>query len=468
MLQKSVLALLTLLWLSPTLAQPQFSCGQGAGQPAPTISYQPGDDADLTLGIKQFEGKILDYLNAAGTDGLQTALNAAGLNGLPDPEGSYFPRTTSDVIEAEFTDDNSPDVLINLTINDPTRYAELLILNTCTNTGYKQLDAILNNAQGDFDMPATAVQYALDINNNQRRDIILTREWPSGMTYSRSLDIYEWDGNKLAQTYSIGPDLGLSPHPLLENRDDDLATLELVVGNTYGYGQSVLNSVNEIPFRRPVEELYHWNGTTYNLVCKRFTDSPDLLVMAVHTAEVALKCGDFTSASQTYLAIWSTNDWQPWGQTASVVIPSNVTDAAAYIADVERNYLQAFAELRLMQISIAQGNTSNTEDLLVGMQNRHPIHSQGYIYTAMADSLYKTLQQTNDIEAACTAAQQTFQAVKASGDDPGIDYQTMTENGQTRKLHFYDDGPVQVSSDPDNIFDVPPDIQDMIDMPVCL
>lgn len=461
-------AFFLLLTVPVQAQQPGFVCGQGAGQPAPTINYQPGDDADLTLGVEQFEEKILDYLNATGTNGLQTALNISGLNGSPDPGGTYFPRVTSEVVESEFTDDNTPDVLINLTVHEPTRYAEALILYTCTDTGYKQLDAVLNNAQGDFEAPVTAVQYALDINNNQRRDIILTRQWPSGMTYSHSIDLYEWDGNKLVQTYSIGPEFWLTDHPLLENRDADLATLELVVGNTYGYGQSVLNSINEIPFRRPVEELYRWDGATYNLVCKRFTDNPDSLVMAVHTAEVALKCGDLTTAGQTYLGIWSTDDWQTWSQTSSVVIPPDVTDPAAYVGDLERSYVQAFAEFRLMQISIAQGDSKGDEDWLVGMQNRHPIHTNGYIYAAMADTLYKALKQTNDMQAACTAAQQTFQTVKANGDDPGIHYQTVTENGVTRTLHFYDYGPVQVSSDPDNIFDVPQDIKDMIDIPVCL
>jgi hypothetical protein len=462
MMSRKIILLFTLLMLaSPAAAQQAFSCDKPTGNAPPAITFNGSPSA--AQDAQQFEDDILNYLTITNSvDGLETALSASM------PKG-YFSGITAQVIQADITGDKRSDVLTDVNVDFGPSYEQFLNLFTCTDTGYILLDALTNTELADSgEQPPTAVLKVTDINDNQHPDIILYTTQSNGMLPAISIEIYEWDGKKLAQTFVAGPDLALTPQVRLVARDDNPALPELVLENHYGYGQSVESSTGEIPKWRPIDEVYRWNGTSYDFLCRYFSDQPTTLFETLHSAEVYRACRDYDSALDDYQQIWNNDQLTPWDEDVNIVVPDSVTDPFAYAGTLERAYLRAFAAYRMMQLAIVRHNTQLADRWVTSRETAFPVHQHGYNYAAMAKALLVSYKQNGDIAQACAAAEMAYHEAMKTGDDPGLAYFETPPSSDWDHYGFYQYGDVRLSSDPDNLFDVPAEISDMIHIPVCL
>jgi tetratricopeptide (TPR) repeat protein len=456
-----LLFVLLLIFASRVIAQQPFACDKPTGSAPPAIIFH--GSPTTAQDAKQFEDDILHYLTITNSvDGLETALSASM------PKGD-FSGITAQVIQVDITGDKRSDVLTDVNVDFGPFYEQFLNLITCTDTGYKLLDALTNTELADSgEQPPTAILNVTDINNNHLPDIILYTTHSNGMLPAISIEIYEWDGKKLAQTFVAGPDLALAPQVGLVARDDNPALPELVLENHYGYGQSVESSIGEIPRWRPIDEVYRWNGTSYDFLCRYFSDQPATFFEALHSAEAFRECGDYDSALADYQQLWDGDQLTPWDEGVNIVVPDSVTDPFAYAGTLERAYLRVFAAYRMIQLAIVGHNMQLADSRVTILEIAFPVHQHGYNYAAMAKALLESYQQNGDLTEACNAAEAAYHEAMNTGDDPGLAYYETPPGSDYDYYGFYQYGDVRLSSDPDNLFDVPAEISDMIHIPVCL
>lgn len=458
------------LMIGPVAARQNVICGESSGNPF-DIPFVEQNDPEQNA--EQFNTQIMAYLNTTGSsEGLQAAIEA--------PAGVDAPAIAAEVIKADFTADNRPDVLVNITTSYGATFGQYLSLFTCSANEYILLDTVLS---GDWDGSAdgrpTTVLFTTDMNNNQRREVVIRSQVIMGTKGGERIDILEWDGDSLIVVTALGPDLGAFNNPRLANFDDDPATLELILGNHYGYGEEIANAVIEISHWRAIDEVYSWDGKTYVQVCRYFTDMPLTYFEILHNAETLRACWDYDAALTYYewlwngssgdtdLAAWTDIDWLYGGGSSWILSPENVTDEMAYQRDLERDYLRAFAGYRLMQLDLNKGDLASAERWVNQLLIDYTPGKHGHIYTAMAAALWETYQQSGQMDTACAAAETAFQTARESGDDPGIEYYEDTFGDQIIHYGFYFYSGFRYSPDPDNLFAVPEDIDGILDIPIC-
>lgn len=475
-MKRWMMVLILLLLVVPVQAQSDSStCGSGSGQPAPVLTAS--EEADPTHFAEHFNTSILDYLNTTGSsDGLEAALIAT-----TGQAANTVPATYAQVLQSDITGDSSDDVLVNLAINYGAGFNSVLSLFGYVDATYTLLGSVSGSdwTASSTESP-TRVLYAVDINNNQRREIFLKTEYLLGQKYGEGLTIYEWDGSVLKSMFSYGPDLGGLSHIRLEDKDSDPATLEFTIGDVYGYGESVAMAVIEITHWRPIDVEFQWDGNAYQHDCIIFSDQPGTLYEMLHSAEALARCGRYDEAVADYqlliegdLLAWAEiDDGPPWSALPFLIYPETVSDKKAYAAELEQAYLSAFATYRIAQLALLKGDEEGARNgLQFAKLDSRPgsqVGSPGYEYFSAATTLVESYHETQNMKQACAAAQVTFNEVRANGDDPGITYYADTFDGQTMPYPFYRSSDIVYSPNPDNLFDVPQDISDVVSIPFCL
>jgi hypothetical protein len=466
MLRPLFYASLLYLLASPVLAQEQFTCGEPTGSPAPAFAFVESDNPDADL--ERFNTVISDYLNATRTTSdLQAAIVSRNMGD--------FPATAAEVIQADITADGVTDVLVHVTVSYGAGFSEYLSLFTCADENFALLDTVTGGGWGG-DLPdesPASIVFVGDMNANQRPEVINHRTTIEGQKYHDSLYIYEWDGAALARIFSTGPNYGAYRHVTTVDLDDDPATLELLVGYYYGYGEEVATAWIEVFHTRAIDMRYDWNGQTLSLVCRYFTDQPDTLFETLHSAEAYRACGYVDEALADYERLFTDDSLQSWaevewGSLPWIIFPESVEDQTAYAANLERSYLRAFAGYRIAQLALARGDDEAAEAAVNQLQADYAPREHGYAYLAMAAALWDTYQKTRQLEDACAAAEGAFQAAYENGDDPAIEHYEETVNDEIIHYGFYFYSGFRYSPDPDNLFAVPEDIDGMLDIPVCL
>jgi hypothetical protein len=449
-----------LLVAVPASAQNAPTCGSPTGKPAPAFTFHKQNDSDADA--KQFSDQIVQYLNTTGSiDGLQAALVAI--------HAENEPVFKAQVIESDMTGDNVPDILTNVTVSYGATYGEYLSLFTCSDNGYSLLDTILG---GGWELGGNSIQasviYVVDMNNDQRREIVLDYQTLVGSKGGEGLTIYEWDGSKLAALFALEPEYGTFSGVNLTNHDSNPATLELAIGQSYAYGGNVATSVGEILDWRPVDTLYQWDGTTFTLTCTYFTDEPTQLYRVLQSAETRRACGDYDAAITYYDKLWNYDELQTWDYQGWLIIPDSVEDKNAYSGNLEQTYLAAFAGYRLLQIDLATDYLTGAGDIANQIRLRYRRGTPGYGYAAMAAALWENYQVTHQLEDACAAAETAYHAAFEKGGDPGIQYYEDNINGQIIHYGFYFYNGFVYAPDPDHLFDQPESLDPFLSIPICL
>ena len=447
---RSRFVLVTLLWLqvSAVAARQSELCSDSVGNPAPPIVYYV-DEHQV-----RYADQIAAYLDATGTtEDLEQAIETSNTEELPSVH--------AEVVSADFTGDHITDVFVLIDLSWGGGYEMFLSLYTCADDGYTHLDSIEfdtgNLSSSDAD-DGTIVLTA-DLNGNDTRDIVLRKSTVEGMKVHETISIYEWNNAAMVRTFQLGPNYGKFTHLSLSNWDEDPTTLEMTIGYFFAYEQETALSFGEYNLVRPIEILYAWDGAEYSFVCQHFDDSPSIRFQVLHSAETLISCGLYEEAQVYYQQLWNNGDVGV-GRRDWIQYPTGLTEEELerYAPTLERDYLRAFAGYRLFQLAL-EDPTSDEAVYVNHLMSEYEIGEHSYVYAAMVTALWETYQATQDLGEACAVAEDTFQSVRENGDDPGITYDA--------EYGFYLTSTHRYGANPDNLFDVPPDIDSMVSSPIC-
>lgn len=440
-------------------------CPQATGNPAPALVFEQreGNTSD------PFSLQILNYLNITGTSaGLQEAIDASVTEDFPTVSFS------SQVLEADFTGDNITDLLVNVTAGYGAGFNTTFSLFSCSGDHFVYLDNWYSGGWGDGPVD---IDFAVDINNNQRRDLAFRITTVEGQKLHESLYILEWDGSEFAPIFQLGPSYGSYRDITIFNLDDDPATMELNIGYFYAYEEETATAFIEYINIRPTASLYQWNGEDFDFLCRYFDDNPNMPLLILHSAETLRACGFYDRAELYYEQLWNTRsyDMRSWDDdefytyiSPTMNYPESVEDRRAYAQEFERAYYEAFAGYRLLQIHLHYGRMSDAERFIHWLQSEFSPGQHGYVYAAMAFALWDNFQETGDLELACQEAEAAFNLAYQNGDNPEVDYYEETYNGTLFQFGFYFANGRNYGANPDNLFAVPEDIDGMVSTPICL
>lgn len=239
----------------------------------------------------------------------------------------------------------------------------------------------------------------------------------------------------------------------------------------YAYEEETASAFIEYSFVRPITMLYGWNGSEYNLICQHFTDDPALRWTLLHSAETVRACGFYDQAAVHYQQLLGDASLEAWPDYVNSVPPlldpeslNSEEQQSRYASDLEKDYLQAFAGYRLVQLALNDQRPEETQNLLQRLRKNYRSGAHGYIYVAMAAALVENYSQTADLELACRAATETLGDIRLSRQDPGIEY--LDDPAIEYGFYFTETG--RYGSNPDNLFVVPAEIDSMVNISICL
>jgi hypothetical protein len=314
---------------------------------------------------------VTDYLNTADTtENLVEAIESA------DREVITAQTTVVDV-----NNDSSQDIILMTVLWFGSGYNFQIAAYTCENATYRLLGDIRFGEFGD----GATLELIADTNGNYLREIIV-RSTSIPRKYYESFDFYEWNGSEFALIFQTGWEYGGYGDFFFTNFDENPATLEIVVERTYSYGEATAEAYIELWLRRPVNVVYKWTGNTYEMFCEYFTDDPMVLYQALHSAEAYRHCGHYDEALYAYQRILglSYNDEPTLEATGGSFALDPEAMGEMDSAEVERDYLTAFAYYRVIQIYLHRNDLWQAGSTLENLRSQFPVGKRGYRYTAMA------------------------------------------------------------------------------------
>lgn len=456
MMKQFLTLILLFLLVHPVTAQDRtLECG-GSGAIS-DITFASDENHSLDDGL--YHEQVVDFLN--NSESSQTLVSYfAGL------ELSQTDIGFAQAIVADITGNGQLDVLTVIHSRFTFFPTEVIVsLFRCDSDYHLASSLIFPAPEGR----QVEISNAIDLNNNGRVDVLLRYNEVIGMKYHETVRLLEWDGTALETTWGSGPVYGSHGDLRLSNLDADPTTLELTVPYHYAYESGTATSVNQFIFVRDIETVYTWRDGDWQAGCTHFADDDELGYgfTTLHSAEVWRACGEFDEAGALYFQLWSGGlPLLPefWRTVPSIVYPDDLPpeERLDYAATIAGRYLSAFAGYRLIQLDIHDGNLQAAEDRMTSLHNNYSSGEHGYLYVAMAQTLLDEMQNGASLDDACIAAEETFQQVRESDDDPGIAYFAEAPGG------FYWYSGFNYGSNPDDLFAVPPNLANMIHTPICL
>ena len=323
-----------------------------------------------------FEGypqAIQHYLDAGGSGGyLKTLLhNASSIN---DQFGG---------LDAfDLTGDGDPETIVS--IYDPATLDQLpapsgmLLIYGCAD---QHADLLYSDIQTG---PAslTRVVKVGDLIGAKRGGQLATLASTCGAhTCFDTLDVLGWNGQTFVSLTGVPLQLPSATYTFTQTDNDPALEIEAQGG--------VVASVGAGP-QRTVTQLWDWNGAQY--VEASTTLSPVVYrIHAVYEGDDAFEAGNYDKAIEWYSRVITDDSLKDW-QT-EVELP-NAHDRAT---------LTAYARFRLLLIGILRGD-ANAHDQLDQLTADYPDGSPVHATQQMARAFWDKYQATQDLKAACAAA----------------------------------------------------------------
>lgn len=158
-------------------------------------------------------------------------------------------------------------------------------------------------------------------------------------------------------------------------------------GQLLTIAHGTFDDVNAGP-QRNSSETWAFNGATMAL--SGATREPALYrIHALHDADDALRRKDFTGATALLDRVMSDPSLQAW-------------DGPGALKE-EQSALGAFAQFRLAQVALAQGNIAGAKSALNSLASM-PANAESQPYAAMAKAVSDALTDSNDAVVACNTA----------------------------------------------------------------
>ncbi|MCI0713256.1 MAG: hypothetical protein L0154_24075 [Chloroflexi bacterium] len=461
---------LLLTVIMPVHAAQDGCSGDASINPTPISLATTGDYEELDVAVLHQE--LIQNLNATGSPEVVAEL-------FNELDTSEMPLIHAQATVADITGDGQTDLLTSIGWSWGATFESYISLYGCEDS----YELLAHDEFGDWGSGPTEIAYVHDINANGEREILMRYDTLDGQKSAETIRLLEWGGSGLSEVLYLGNTYGGYGEITLSNADDNPATLELVIGYFYDYAQEMAQGFVEYgALNRPVKIVYGWDGIAYTEQCTYFSDNPTHLFMALHSAEVFRHCGYFDSAEDLYQQIYSGTNLvgdgvffeplMPWGGSPYIVYPDDEMsdeEKFAFAADLEQAYLRAFAGYRLVQFYVQRGDFEDATNLVQWLTEEYPVGEHGYGYVAMAFALLDAINSGATADEACEIAASTFDAVSGSADDPGIDFQDPGEPfSPDFPGLFYLYAPRAFASNPDNLFEVPDNLDGMIPITLCL
>lgn len=337
-------------------------------QPCPVEFTDPA--APALTSSESFPSQIQDYLNQGGSlDDLGQIMET---NQLEPHEGLPYSRQ-------DFTGDGMEDVVISILNGDGAQIAPAgtLLLFVCQDDQYQ----VAYSSPTSTELAAPFIRAAQDVNADGIPDLLTTREMCGAHTCSFEVNVLTWNEGALR---SIFPDVTTDiPLPLvdLEGPQED-GTYEIVITGTG------IASVGAGPFR-PYSRIWSYDqGTGLFQLSETVQLDTNFRIHIVHDADQAVLDGEYEIALDLYARVInddSLDDWAAGEEGARTL--------AAYAT-----YRRLLTLLQLDQFEAARSELNL-------LTSTYPPETSGFGYAQLGQTLWDEFQATEDLAAACRAAQ---------------------------------------------------------------
>lgn len=194
-------------------------------------------------------------------------------------------------------------------------------------------------------------------------------------------DILGWTGNTFVSLLGTPLDLPGGTYRLVQRDSDPAFEIEAQSG--------VIGSVGAGP-QRTEQQVWKWNGAQYVKTVTQLSPV-DYRIHAVYEGDDALAAGDYARAIDWYGRVITDDALKDWHAEIG------------YRTQTDRAELTAYARFRLLLIGVVQGQ-ANARDQLDQLTAQFPEGSPAHDTQQMAQTFWDKYQATQDIKAACVAA----------------------------------------------------------------
>jgi len=313
---------------------------------------------------------ILDYLNAGGApDDLGAALEAEGLAPL---EGPAF-------LAADLTGDGLEDVAFTFAIPPETEAATggVIVIFECVGQAYRP--AFQETPEDPSQTPA--LHFAQDLTGDGISDLVTAHRLCGAHTCFEQVSVLAWDGASFTNRLQGASDDLPYPDVEIVGPEDDGSYRLAVTGTSIG-------SVGAGPYRQRTR-AWGWDAAAQALVPGADVLLPsNFRIHALLDADQAALAGDYAGAQALYYRV--------------------VTDET--LQDVEfgpspRDNLIAYAMFRKIITYVLMSDLGDAQVGYGILQNSYPAMAPGHAYAELATAFWDAFTASEDLPAACLAAQ---------------------------------------------------------------
>jgi len=312
------------------------------------------------------------YLDAGGSaDGLRAILaNASSINSQWGGVGSF-----------DLTGDGDPETIVSIydplgPVFGPVPGGALLIYGCADG-----LAPLLFQDAGQ--RPLLQVKDVGDLIGVGRGGQVATIRSECGAhTCFDTLDVLGWDGSGFVSLMSDWLQMPYPRYALVDLDGDPALEIQAVGG--------AIASVGAGP-QRTVTELWDWNGAQFVRISHAISP-PEYRIHAVHDADDLLLSGNPAGAIEMYNRVIAGDTLKDWLAEVGVEKPD------------DRANLTAYAWYRIMIADAWLGDLASAQAALDRLNADFLAGGPGHAYQQLAQVFWLKYQETNDLGAACQAA----------------------------------------------------------------
>lgn len=360
----------------PTTAPTTVARPANSECPAPADAVAPQTPAP-----EQMANAVLSYLNAgASLDQVNAALTAWGAAVVQPGTNATIGGASSARILPK--DDAQIIVVSSLAQqgNATTRTGDVLVL-ACDKGLYRPVYLASQDAAFGAPLPNPRLHSVVDVTGDGIADIsFISGECGSGTCIDSLTIIAHLPAQDALGLTNISQDIAGAPNATFSFSPNGAGQLLTIAHGTF-------DDVNAGP-QRNSSETWSFNGAT--MAQTGTTREPALYrIHALHDADEAFRRKDFAGATALYNRVLSDASLQTW-------------DGPGALKE-EQSALGAFAQFRLAQVALAQGNVNGAKTALSSLASM-PANAESQPYAAMAKAVSDALVDSNDATIACNTA----------------------------------------------------------------
>lgn len=372
-----------------TVAQPSPPTQTPLPTTAPTVAVRPANSEcpapanpplPQTPIAEQMPNAVLSYLNAgASLDQLNAALNAWNATMIQPATNAVIGGATSARLLPK--DDAQIIVVFSLAQDNAATRAGDVLIAACDKGQYRAVYLASQEPAFSAQLPNPRLHSVIDVTGDGIGDVsFASGECGSGTCIDSLTIIAHLPAQDAFGLTNISQDIAGVPNATFSFTPNGAGQSLTIVHGTF-------DDVNAGP-QRSSSETWAFNGATMGQIGA--TREPALYrIHALHDADDAFRRKDFAGASGLYNRVLSDASLQAWDGPGAL--------------QEEQSALGAFAQFRLAQIALAQGNSAGAKSALASLASM-PANAESQPYAAMAKTVGDALTDSNDAVVACNTA----------------------------------------------------------------